>query len=232
MYWPFGNYWSMNLACSPYLCWRACPTQRILQDHQSIPFLESEIEPPCQRLNRHGLRMKTLSCIIYVFIYVHELVNLEVPWTNSKSTSIRCRRWFLLCVSKVKVCRPKAGMHILIFNLSLLSTEDGKAESRCTKREMCSIIPIWCMFFTTPEELWSQSVSFQSERMLLIWVSFTSEYLQFWVRLLWMLVDVAHQSANEIRCPSQQVLFYSDFDNSIAMQNCRPLFSSKVCCSF
>lgn len=102
--------------------------RNILQDHQSI-HLVSGINDflRCQRLNRHGLRMKTLSCIIYVFIYVHELVNLEVPrrtpsrldWTDS---TFMIHLW-IFCVSKVKVCRPKAGMHILIFNLSLLSTE-------------------------------------------------------------------------------------------------------------
>ena len=41
--------------------------------------------------------------------------------------------------------------------------------------------------FTTREEFWSQSVGFKSERMQLIWVSFTSEYLQ---------VNVVHLSAN------------------------------------
>lgn len=94
---------------------------------------------------------------------------------------------------------------------------DCKAESRCEIRSACSIILIWRMF--SPHE---KSVGFKSERMQLIWVSFTSEYLQ---------VDVVHLSANEIRCPSQQPLFYSWQLHSHA-KICRPLFSSKMCCSF
>lgn len=83
----YRNYWSIiNLACSPYLYAQGPPVplglfiRNILQDHQSIRLVSGINDfLRCQRLNRHGLRMKTLSCIIYVFIYVHELVNLEVP---------------------------------------------------------------------------------------------------------------------------------------------------------
>lgn len=134
----YKNYWSIiNLACSPYLYAQGPPVplglfiRNILQDHQSIRLVSGINDfLRCQRLNRHGLRMKTLSCIIYVFIYVHELVNLEVPRRTPSRTRPRWTRqlcvihlWIFVAVSKVKVCRPKAGMHILIFNLSLLSTE-------------------------------------------------------------------------------------------------------------
>lgn len=227
MYWPIritGVIWSMNLACSPYLCSRAsCPTGtlyqecsewpkscciaywRILRDHQSI-HLTSGINDflRCQRLNRHGLRMKTLSCIIYVFIYVHELVNLEVPRRTPSRT--RCRldkKPVESCFQGESVSTQSRNAHLdlqLVASLNWVLIVKLSLGARYEARDVKLYNSNLAYVFTTREEFWSQSVGFKSARMQLIWVSFTSEYLQ---------VNVVHLSANEIRCPSQQPLFYS-----------------------
>lgn len=132
----YKNYWSIiSLACSPYLCSRAsCPTGTLYQEYSpgssvhpsrfwNQRFLAmSEIEPPWianENLELYHLRFHLRS----------RARQLGSASTNSKSDStsmdstFMIHLWIFVGVSKVKVCRPKAGMHILIFNLSLLSTE-------------------------------------------------------------------------------------------------------------
>ena len=177
---------------------------RILRDHQSIRLVSGINDfLRCQRLNRHGLRMKTLSCIIYVFIYVHELVNLEVPRRTPSRTRCRPQKktcWVLFprwkCVDPKPECTSwSSTCRFSQLNFDCKLSLGARYEARDVQYNFNL-----AYVFTTREEFWSQSVGFKSERMQLIWVSFTSEYLQ---------VNVVHLSANETRCPSQQPLFYS-----------------------
>lgn len=192
MYWPIGitGVWILHV---PHTYAQGPPVQlglfirNILQDHQSIRLVSGINDfLRCQRLNRHGLRMKTLSCIIYVFIYVHELVNLEVPRRTPSRT--RCRQQkkpVESCFQGESVSTQSRNAHLdlqLVASLNWILTVKLSLGARYEARDMQYNSNL-AYFFTTREEFWSQIVGSKSERMQLIWVSFTSEYLQ---------VNVAH----------------------------------------